>query len=79
MLCGSCFQELGSKLTPQDAVPQQQQGQEQEQAQPPVEESRTVQVRCGQCSAVNAVQVLIDATVIQFECGSCDTINEVSL
>ncbi|CAD2218394.1 hypothetical protein AGDE_01658 [Angomonas deanei] len=68
ILCGACYQELGSKL--QKEAPKQS---------PKVEETRTLQVRCGQCSAVNAVQAQADAKVIQFECGSCETTNEVSL
>lgn len=64
ILCGACYQQL--------APPQQE-------TAPPQGGTRTVQVRCGQCSAVNAVQVNADAVVVQFECGSCETVNEVAL
>lgn len=67
-LCGACYQQLGSSLEVQTP-----------KAAAPVEQMRTVQIRCGQCSAVNAVQVSADAKVVQFECGACTTINEVSL
>jgi hypothetical protein len=42
--------------------------------------TRTVQVRCGQCSTVNAVkQPPNGSTKLEFLCGSCRATNEVSL
>lgn len=38
-----------------------------------------MQVRCGQCGAINAVKVSSTAKSIQFLCGNCEIVNEVAL
>lgn len=70
-LCGACYQQLGSSVEDPPAAATAPHA--------PTPETRTVQIRCGQCSAVNAVHVASDAKVMQFECGGCSTINEVNL
>lgn len=39
----------------------------------------SLQVQCGECSAVNEVQVQSNATSVQFKCGDCQSINEAEL
>ena len=41
--------------------------------------TRTVQVRCGQCSTVNSVKQQGSGSKLEFVCGSCRATNEVSL
>ncbi|CCW72139.1 unnamed protein product [Phytomonas sp. Hart1] len=65
LLCGACYQQLADPTT---AI-----------SEDSTKEKRSVQIRCGQCSAINLVQVASNANVIQFECGGCQSINEVSL
>eukprot|EP00796_Vickermania_ingenoplastis_P010199 gene10199-7147_t len=63
-LCGACNKQL--KKSPQ-------------QPAPIPEAFITLQVQCGQCSAVNEVQVRSNATSVQFKCGNCESINEAEL
>ncbi|KEG12171.1 hypothetical protein DQ04_01931070 [Trypanosoma grayi] len=69
VLCGGCCRQL-KDTPPSNEVSHPQ-------VTPPA--TRRVQVRCGECSSINAVQVGMDVTDVRFECGSCQTINEVSL
>lgn len=70
-LCGACYQELGSSMKEDNCTLNS--------GVVNANDLRTVQVRCGRCSAVNAVQVDSKAAVVQFECGGCSTVNEVKL
>lgn len=66
VLCGGCYQELGSSLKTA--------------SQPTSEESlRTVQLRCGQCNVINAVTVGADVKKMEFICGGCGVLNTIVL
>lgn len=66
VLCGGCYQELGSSL---------------KTAPPPESEEnqRTVQLRCGQCNVVNSVTVGADVKKMEFICGGCGVLNTIVL
>lgn len=71
---------------PAAQIPQQQQQQRPQSAvnnnqpiyQGSVQGPTTIQVRCGQCSVVNAVQRQKPGS-LQFMCGSCQSVNEVNV
>ncbi|CCW65571.1 unnamed protein product [Phytomonas sp. EM1] len=65
LLCGACYQQL---VEPSSPISEQS-----------TQEVRSVQIRCGECSAINLVQVTSNLNCIQFECGGCTSINEVAL
>ncbi|ORC87937.1 uncharacterized protein TM35_000191810 [Trypanosoma theileri] len=69
ILCGGCSHELKKGQTQNNSQPQQSHS----------ETTRRIQVRCGECGSVNAVQVGNDVFNVRFECGSCQVVNEVSL
>ncbi|KAH9600554.1 hypothetical protein LSM04_009069 [Trypanosoma melophagium] len=69
ILCGGCSHELKKDQAAKKSQPQQS----------PPQTTRRIQVRCGECGSVNAVQVGNDVFNIRFECGSCQVVNEVSL
>lgn len=73
VLCGGCYQALGSSLNSPST------GGGAATAASASKKERVVQVRCGQCNAVNALNVASDLKEIQFECGGCSTVNTVSL
>ncbi|GET88548.1 hypothetical protein, conserved [Leishmania tarentolae] len=66
ILCGACYQELGSTPNTASTV-------EREESQ------RTVQLRCGQCSVINAVTVGVDVKKLEFLCGGCGVLNTMTL
>lgn len=66
VLCGGCYQELGSSL--KTAPPPE-----------PEERQRTVQLRCGQCNVINAVTVGADVKKMEFICGGCGVLNTIVL
>ncbi|RNF09936.1 uncharacterized protein Tco025E_06889 [Trypanosoma conorhini] len=69
IVCGTCCHELKSKKPASEVQP----------PQTVPASTRPIQVRCGECSSINALQVGRDVTNVRFECGSCQTVNEVSL
>lgn len=66
VLCGGCYQELGSSL--KAAPPQEAE-----------ESQRTVQLRCGQCNVINAVTIGADVKKMEFICGGCGVLNTIVL
>jgi transposase-like protein len=66
VLCGGCYQELGSSL--KAVAPQESE-----------ENQRTVQLRCGQCNVINAVTVGADVKKMEFICGGCGVLNTIVL
>ncbi|KAF8295525.1 hypothetical protein C3747_22g53 [Trypanosoma cruzi] len=69
IVCGACCHKLKGK-TPVS---------ETQHPQLPPASTRPLQVRCGECSSINALQVGMEVSTVRFECGSCQTVNEVSL
>ncbi|ESL08570.1 hypothetical protein TRSC58_03725 [Trypanosoma rangeli SC58] len=69
VVCGTCSHELKSKKAESDV--------NSSQTTPAL--TRSLQVRCGECSSINALRVGMDVSTLRFECGSCQTVNEVSL
>jgi phage FluMu protein Com len=94
-LCGHCHRVLVKPT----ATPQQQQQQQPQQQAPPAAAPSgseggiiqgtvlptSVQVKCGQCAAVNAIPAPAPAAnggepqVISFRCGQCQAVNQVSV
>ncbi|TPP47001.1 hypothetical protein CGC21_2355 [Leishmania donovani] len=66
VLCGGCYQELGSTLSSVPHVESE-------------ENQRTVQLRCGQCSVINAVTVGVNVKRLEFICGGCGVLNTMTL
>ncbi|RNF00357.1 hypothetical protein TraAM80_07650 [Trypanosoma rangeli] len=69
IVCGTCCHELKSKKAESEVNP----------SQTTPAPTRPLQVRCGECSSINALRVGRDVSTLRFECGSCQTVNEVSL
>ncbi|KPA85698.1 hypothetical protein ABB37_00076 [Leptomonas pyrrhocoris] len=67
ILCGGCYQELGSSLRAPAPTLESEENQ------------RTVQMRCGQCNVVNAVTVGADVKKMEFICGGCGVLNTIAL
>ncbi|CAJ04313.1 conserved hypothetical protein [Leishmania major strain Friedlin] len=66
VLCGGCYQELGLPLSSASPVESE-------------ENQRTVQLRCGQCSVINAVTVGAKVKRLEFICGGCGVLNTMTL
>ncbi|CAJ1013561.1 hypothetical protein, conserved [Leishmania lindenbergi] len=66
VLCGGCYQELGSTLNTAPLVDS-------------TANQRTVQLRCGQCNVINAVTIGVDVKKLEFICGGCGVLNTMVL
>lgn len=66
VLCGGCYQELVLTLNTASSVENE-------------ENQRTVQLRCGQCSVINAVTVGVSVKRLEFICGGCGVLNTMTL
>lgn len=82
-LCGCCHHALTERVQqpPRQTAPAPAPAPAHAPRSVPKQEpqKKSVQVRCGQCSSVNVVEVDSDARTIRFECGVCEVVNEVSL
>lgn len=67
-LCGECNKQLKTAQGPSSSPSPLQSVQE-----------VTLQIQCGQCNAVNEVQIQSNVSSVQFKCGNCDSINEATL
>ncbi|KPI87779.1 hypothetical protein ABL78_3137 [Leptomonas seymouri] len=67
VLCGGCYQELGSSLKT-TALPQESE-----------ENQRTVQLHCSQCNVINALVIGADVKKVSFVCGGCGALTSIAL